>query len=87
MSRPQPLRVVVSAACPSCARARALVDEVRRLRPGRPVELVDVGRDADRFAGGLVGTPTWFLGNRLLFLGNPDLDPLLATLDGTAAQP
>lgn len=83
MTRPPlPLQVFVTAGCATCRRARELVDAVRRLRPRQPVEVIDLGDRIGRLPAGVVGTPTFRLGERIVSLGNPTLDVLLATLDG-----
>jgi hypothetical protein len=61
-----------------------LVDAVRRLRPLQPVEVVDLDDHEVRVPGGVVGTPTFLLGERVVSLGNPTVEDLLATLDGAA---
>ncbi|MBC3190970.1 hypothetical protein H7X46_07830 [Pseudonocardia sp. C8] len=76
------LRVVVSARCATCRYALELVDAVRRLRPRQAVEVIDL--DDDRTVtvpGGVVGTPTFLLGEQVVSLGNPTLEDLLATVD------
>ncbi len=75
------LRVVVSAGCATCGRAVEIVEAVRRLRPRQPVEVLDLDvRDACAPVG-IVGTPTFLLGEQVISLGNPTLEGLLATLD------
>ncbi|SNS00853.1 hypothetical protein [Blastococcus mobilis] len=76
------LRVYVSAVCSSCLRARELVAHLRRLRPAAAVELIDVDRAAPGARpAGLVGTPTYMLGGRVRWLGNPPAEELLAAWD------
>ncbi|MDQ3151086.1 MAG: hypothetical protein M3R63_04955 [Actinomycetota bacterium] len=82
MTGADPLRVVVSAGCTTCGYALTLVDAVRRLRPRQPVEVVDLDDRTGRVPEGVFGTPTFLLGERVVSLGNPTLDELLATLDG-----
>lgn len=79
---PETLQVFVSPGCAGCRIARELVDSVRRLRPCQPVEVIDVGAVAA--PPGLVGTPTYRLDDRIISLGNPTLEDLLATLDSCA---
>ena len=80
-----PLRVVVSAGCATCRYALELVESVRRLRPRQPVEVIDLADRAVTVPAGVVGTPTFLLGERVVSLGNPSLDDLLATLDAVAS--
>lgn len=82
MTAPRRLQVVVSAGCAGCRIARDLVEAVRRLRPAQPVEVIDIGSPAAPLPAGVVGTPTFLVGERVVSLGNPTLDELLATLDG-----
>jgi hypothetical protein len=66
--------VLVSAACPGCARARALVHEVRSRHPGLDVRVVDLDEQREyRPPAGVVGTPSWLLDGRPLWAGNPSL--------------
>ncbi|WP_198588071.1 hypothetical protein [Geodermatophilus chilensis] len=81
-SRASRLQVYVSAACTSCRRAGELVSELRRLRPGAAVELVDLDRlHPGARPASLVGTPTYVLRGRVRWLGNPSPEDLLAGWD------
>jgi hypothetical protein len=76
------LQVYVSAACRSCLRARELVILLRRLRSGAAVQLIDLDRVPSGIRpAGLVGTPTYVLGGRVRWLGNPSAEELLAAWD------
>ena len=81
MTRREPLRVVVSAGCVACRRARELVDAVRELRPAQPVEVVDLDDRDSVVPAGVVGTPTFLVGEEIVAMGNPGLRLLLDTLD------
>jgi hypothetical protein len=75
------LRVVVSAGCVTCRRALTLVAVVRRLRPQQPVEMIDLDDRTVAVAAGVVGTPTYLLGERVVSQDNPSLQDVLATLE------
>jgi hypothetical protein len=79
-----PLRVVVSAGCGACRYTMKLVEAVRRLRPRQQVEVIDLDDPRVSVPDGVVGTPTFLLGERVVSLGNPTVEDLLATLDGAA---
>jgi hypothetical protein len=78
------LRVVVSAGCATCRYTMRLVEAVRRLRPLQAVEVVDLDDPEVTVPDGIVGTPTFLLGERVVSLGNPTVEDLLTTLDGAA---
>ncbi len=59
-----------------------LVESVRRLRPRQQVQVIDLDDPEVRVPDGVVGTPTFLLGERVVSLGNPTMEDLLATLDG-----
>jgi hypothetical protein len=77
------LRVYVAVGCAGCVRARELVAQLTRDRPGAGVELVDLDRLPPGYPvpPGLVGTPTYVLDGRVRWLGNPAVDELLAVWD------
>lgn len=79
------LEVYVAPDCVGCETARRLVGEVvRQALPRLRVRLVDLGEpDAVRDPA-VFAVPTYLLDGRVLSLGNPDLDWLLARLDGLA---
>jgi hypothetical protein len=79
-----PLRVVVSAGCATCRYTTRLVDAVRRLRPLQAVEVIDLDDPQAMVPDGVVGTPTFLIGEQVVSLGNPTVEDLLATLDGAA---
>ena len=78
--RPQ-LEVYVSACCLGCVRAEELVAHLRRTRPGADVEVIDLDRSPRTPPAGLVGTPTYRLGGRIRWLGNPSAEELVAVWD------
>lgn len=53
-------------------------------RPDADVELVDLTRSGDEhpLPVGLVGTPTYTVGGRIRWLGNPSPQQLLDVVDG-----
>jgi hypothetical protein len=76
------LQVYVSAGCLGCVRAGELVAHLRRARPGAAVETIDLDRaPPEALPVGLVGTPTYRLGGRVRWLGNPSAEELLAVWD------
>jgi Thioredoxin domain len=79
-----PLMVVVSATCATCRYTLRLVEALRRLRPWQMVEVIDLDDPEVVVPDGVVGTPTFLLGERVVSLGNPTVEDLLATLDGAA---
>jgi hypothetical protein len=84
------LTVLVSGACPGCARARALVQEVRTRHPGLDVRVVDLDAEPGyRLPAGVVGTPSWLLDGHLRWAGNPSLGELgrALALDHGAGEP
>lgn len=81
------LRVYVAPGCMTCRTALRIVDAVRRARPAQPIEIIDLADEPEQpLPPGVVGTPTYLLGDRVISMGNPELPDLLNELD-TAAQP
>lgn len=78
---PAVLRIYTSPGCASCRTAEKLADTVRRVRPAQPVEVIDLAQHAGPTPDGLVGTPTYRLGETTIALGNPSLRELLYRLD------
>ena len=77
------LRIYVADGCGGCRRARELVAQLVRRRPGAAVEVVDLSRTPAEqpLPAGLVGTPTYTVDGRVRWLGNPPLEELLDLLD------
>ncbi len=77
-----PVMVLVSRDCPACSRARDVVDEARRLSPGVRIDVIDI--DAAGIPDGVafVGTPAYLIGDRIVSLGNPDPQDLVALIEG-----
>jgi hypothetical protein len=79
------LRVYVSPGCVGCRTAMRLANAVRRARPAQVVEVIDLTDQPDApLPAGVVGTPTYLLGERIISMGNPDLDQLLDDLDSAS---
>lgn len=79
------LRVYVSASCAGCGVARALIAYVRLLRPQSQIELIDLDQPDTACPANVFGTPTYCLDERVIALGNPSAQDLLAALDRAAA--
>ncbi len=76
------LRVYVAEDCTSCRAALRIVDAVRQARPDHPVDVIDLSDTPEQpLPSGVVGTPTYLLGQRVISLGNPDFAELLDLLD------
>ncbi|MGH3951834.1 MAG: hypothetical protein ACRDSE_22405 [Pseudonocardiaceae bacterium] len=76
------LRVYIAPGCLGCRTALRRVDAVRRSRPGQPVEVIDLAdRPDEPLPAGVVGTPTYLLGDQVISMGNPNLAELLERLD------
>lgn len=79
---PPTLRVYIAEDCTSCRTALRIVDAVRQARPDHPVDVIDLSAAPEQpLPPGVVGTPTYLLGQRVISLGNPDLAELLDQLD------
>lgn len=75
--------MLVSAACPGCARSRALVQEVRARHPGLDVRVVDLDAEPGyRVPVGVLGTPSWLLDGHPRWAGNPSLAEVGRALAG-----
>ena len=81
-----PLYVYIAADCRVCERTLQIVAGARALRPDYPIELIDLDRAGASKPSAVFGTPTYCLGERIISLGNPALQPLLALLDAEAAR-
>jgi hypothetical protein len=84
---PRPtLRVYVAPGCVGCRTALRIADAVRQARPLQDVEVIDLADRPDApLPAGVVGTPTYLLGDRIISMGNPDLGQLLDDLDSASA--
>lgn len=80
------LRVYISADCMVCERTRQILAQLCRLRPGYPVELIDLDQPETLKPAFVFGTPTYVLGERIISLGNPTLQSLLDLLDAELAD-
>ena len=84
---PRPtLRVYVAPGCVGCRTALRIADAVRQVRPSQDVEVINLGDRPDApLPAGVVGTPTYLLGDRVISMGNPYLADLLADLDSASS--
>lgn len=85
---PRPaLRVYVAPGCAGCRTALRRVDAVRQARPAQVIEVIDLADQPEApLPAGVIGTPTYLLGDRVISMGNPDLDELLDRLDSASEQ-
>ena len=81
-----PLYVYIAADCRVCERTLQIVAGARALRPDYPIELIDLDQAGASKPSAVFGTPTYCLCERIISLGNPALQPLLALLDAEAAR-
>lgn len=80
------LTVCVATHCAGCAEARRLAELVRARYTGLEVEIVDLdARPASR-PPNVFAVPSYLLDGRLVSLGNPRVEDLIAVLDATLLQ-
>ena len=79
------LRIYVAPGCAGCRTALSLAEAVRQARPGHRIEVIDLTDHPDEAPPpGVIGTPTYLLGDAVISLGNPELDELLRRVDTAA---
>ena len=79
------LEVYVAPDCVGCETARRLVKEiVGRALPGIRVRLIDLGEPNAVRDPAVFAVPTYLLDGRIVSLGNPEVEWLLARLGGIA---
>jgi hypothetical protein len=71
--------VVVAPHCFGCERALGLVAEVQQRFPGLVVRVVEL-KESSPPRPGVVAVPTYLLGGKVLFIGNPTLEALQRAL-------
>lgn len=76
------LRVLVSTDCRSCTAAAEVVSIVLARRPDVRVQMIDVDVHGVPDDVAFVGTPMYVWGSRVVSLGNPEVEHLLAALSG-----
>jgi hypothetical protein len=80
------LQIVVERSCPGCETARGLAALVRASGPpGVDVELIDLTESGVIRPAAVFAVPTYLLDGRVLCLGNPEAEWLLARLDAIPA--
>lgn len=73
------LEIVVEPDCRECEEARNLAREIAAIFPDLRIELIDV--DGERpIPSQVIATPTYLLGGKVISLGNPRRDDLVATI-------
>lgn len=77
-----PVVVLVTSDCSACERVPGVVAEVRRLRPGVDVTVVDISTEGIPDGVPFVGTPTYLIEEKIVSLGNPDPQDLVTILEG-----
>ncbi len=81
------LQIVVDGACVGCETARGLAASVRALGvPGLEVDLIDLDEPGAVRPAAVFAVPTYLLDGRVLSLGNPEPEWLLAHLAGEPAR-
>jgi 2-hydroxychromene-2-carboxylate isomerase len=78
------LTLYIAAHCIGCERALQLAAHAADEFAGQRVAIVDLGEPGADPPAGVFGTPTWMVGARVLFRGNPSLDELRNVLDSLA---
>lgn len=76
----QVLRVYISSNCRACVRTLQIIADLRVVCPGYPVELINLDNSQTIQPAFVFATPTYVLGDRIISLGNPDLESLLRLL-------
>ena len=86
MAKRQRLQIVVDRSCLGCETARSLAALVRASGlPGVDVDLVDLAEPGAVRPAAVFAVPTYLLDGRVLSLGNPEPEWLLARLAAAPA--
>lgn len=72
------LRIYVAADCPGSPTARSLAARLRERLPDAPCEVIDVGAPGAIVPPAVFGTPIYMWNDRIIFMGNPGEQDLLA---------
>lgn len=75
------LQIFVAGHCIGLERALELAKDVRTLRPGWEVDVVDMDAAPVQTPAFVVATPMYVADDRPIFWGNPSLESLVAQLD------
>ncbi len=76
------LAVYLLPGCPGCGRAYWMAGEVKRRCAQVQVRVIDLSLPTATRPPNVFSVPTYLLDGRVISLGNPDIDQLVATLMG-----
>jgi hypothetical protein len=76
------LRIYISQHCYGYDIARLRAARLRRHRPEVPVAVVDVDEPGIEVPAKVIGTPIYTWNDRIVFMGNPSEEELLARVAG-----
>ncbi len=74
------LKIYVRMHCSGCEQARATASHITTVYPHVDVEIVDMDNPDVTIPNSVFATPTYVLDNRIVSLGNPNLDDVATWL-------
>ena len=77
-----PVLVLVSDGCLACERVPTVLDEVRQRIPSARITVVDITAEGVPQGVPFVGTPTYIIEDRIVSVGNPESNDLVALIEG-----
>lgn len=78
------LKIFVAEDCPGCVEARAIATHIEQGYPTLDVEVIDINNDPAIVPEKVFATPTYVLDDRIVSLGNPDLEEITNWANGAA---
>lgn len=75
------LYVYIASDCRICAISQRLINQLRALRPGVRMTVVDTDSPESAVPAHVIGTPMYLWNDTVLFMGNPDMSELLERVD------
>jgi hypothetical protein len=78
------LKIFVAEDCPGCVEAREIAIHIEHGYPNLDVEVIDINNTPDAVPEKVFATPTYILNDRVVSLGNPDLEDITNWANGTA---
>jgi hypothetical protein len=80
------LRIYVADDCPGSRATPHIIEILRHQMPDLPIEIVNLSKSNVQFPPFVFGTPVYTWNDRVLFLGNPGKQELLACVRGLYEQ-
>ena len=80
------VKIFIAEDCPNCGEAREVASHIEQNYPWLAVVIIDIAQERALVPDSVFATPTFMINNKIVSLGNPNLDDVAQWAENAIAE-